>query len=89
MTIILTVVLYGSEIWSLILRREYRLKVFEKRVPKRIFGPRGDEETGVWRKLHNEELHNLYPSPSIIRMVKSRRMGWTRHIVRLRDEECM
>jgi hypothetical protein len=57
--------------------------VFENRVLRRIFGPKRDEVTGGWRKLHNEELHNLYFSPSIIRMIKSRRMRWTRHIARI------
>jgi hypothetical protein len=56
--------------------------VFENRVLKRIFGPKRDEVTGVWRKLHNEELHNLYSSPSIIRMIKSRRMRWAGHVTR-------
>jgi hypothetical protein len=62
-TIILPLVLYGCETWSLTLR-EYRLRVFENRVLRRIFGPKRDEVTGDWRKLHNEELHNLYSSPS-------------------------
>jgi hypothetical protein len=61
---------------SLILREEHRLRVFENRVLRRIFGPKKDEVTGGWRKLHNEELHNLYSSPSIIRMIKSRRKRW-------------
>jgi hypothetical protein len=59
-TIILQVVLYVCENWSLSLREERRLRVFENRVSRRIFGPKRDEETGVWRKLHNEELHDLY-----------------------------
>jgi hypothetical protein len=54
--------------------------VFENRVLRRIFGPRRDEVTGEWRKLHNEELHNFYSSPNIIRMIKSRRMRWAEHI---------
>jgi hypothetical protein len=58
------------------LREELRMKVFEKRVLRRIFGPKRDEVTGDWRKLHNEDLHNLYSSPSIIRMIKSRSMRW-------------
>jgi hypothetical protein len=58
-TIIFTVVLYGCETWSLILREEHRLRVFEKRVLRRIFGPKRDEVTGGWRKLHNEEFHNF------------------------------
>jgi hypothetical protein len=63
--------LYGCETWSVTLREEHRLRVFENRVLRRIFGPRGDEVAGDWRKLHNEELHNLYSSPNIIRMIKS------------------
>jgi hypothetical protein len=74
-TIILPVVLYGCETWSLILREEHRLGVFENKVLRRIFRPKGDEVTGGWRKLHNEELHDLYSSPSIIRIIKSRRMS--------------
>jgi hypothetical protein len=73
-TIILPVVLYGCETWSLTLRKEHRLNVFENRVLTRIFGPKRDEVTGEWRKLHNEEFHNLCSSPDIIRQVKSRRM---------------
>jgi hypothetical protein len=69
-TIILPVVLYGCETWSLMLREEHRLRVFENRVLRRIFGPKRDEVTGEWRKFHNEELHNLYPSPDIIMQVK-------------------
>jgi hypothetical protein len=65
-TIILPVVLYGCEIWSLILREEYRLRVFKNRVLRRIFGPKRDEVTGCWRKLHNKELHTLHSSPSVI-----------------------
>jgi hypothetical protein len=70
------VVLYGCETWSLTLKEEHRLRVFEERDLKRIFGPMSDEVTGGWRKLHNEELHNLYSSPSIIRMIKSKRVTW-------------
>jgi hypothetical protein len=72
-------VLYGRETWSLHLKEEHSLRVFENRVLRRIFGPKKDEATGVWRELRNEELHNLYTSPSIIRMITSRRMRWTRH----------
>jgi hypothetical protein len=82
-TIILPVVLYGCETWSLALREEHRLRVFENRVLRRIFGPKRDEETGEWRKLHSEELHNLYSSPGIIRQVKSRRLRWAEHVARL------
>jgi hypothetical protein len=73
-TIILPVVLYGCETWSLTLREEHRLRVFENSVLRRIFGPKRDEMTGEWRKLHNEELHDLYSSPSIIRIIELRRM---------------
>jgi hypothetical protein len=76
-TIILPVVLYGCETWSLTLREEHRLRVFENRVLRRIFGPKRDDNTGEWRKLHNEELHNLYSSPDIIRQVKVNEVGGT------------
>jgi hypothetical protein len=62
--------------------------VFENRVLRRIFGPKRDEVTGEWRKLHNEELHSLYSSPNIIRQIKSRRMRWAGHVVRM-GEECV
>jgi hypothetical protein len=77
-TIILPVVLYGCETWSLILRKEHRLRIL-----RRIFGPKRDEVTGGWRKLHNQELHNLYSSPNITRMIKLRRMRWTGHVTRM------
>jgi hypothetical protein len=70
-TIILSVVLYGCETWSLTLREELRLRVFENRVLREIFGPGRDEVKGEWRKLHNEELYGLYSSPIIIRVIKS------------------
>jgi hypothetical protein len=85
-TIILPVVLHGCETWSLTLRKEHRLRVLENRVLRRIFGPKRDEVTGEWRKLHNEELHNLYSSPDIIRQVKSRRMRWAEHVARMGEE---
>jgi hypothetical protein len=69
-TIILPVVLYGCETLSLTLREEHRLRVFENRVHRRIFRPKRDEVTGGWRKLQNEELHSLYSSPSIVRVIK-------------------
>jgi hypothetical protein len=75
-TIILPVVLYGCDSLSLTLREEHRLRVFENRVLRRIFGPKRDEVTGEWRKLHNAELRDLYSSPSIIRIIKSWRMRW-------------
>jgi hypothetical protein len=80
------VALYGCETWSLILREEHILRVFENRVLRRIFGPKRDEVTGDWRKLHNEELHNLYSSPNIIRMIKLRRTRWAGHIARMGEK---
>jgi hypothetical protein len=68
-TIILPLVLYGCETWCLALRESHRLRVFENKVLRRIFGPKRDHVTVEWRKLHNEELHNLYPTPNIIRQV--------------------
>jgi hypothetical protein len=70
-----------------VLREEHRLRVFENRVLRRIFGPKRDEVTRGWRKLHNEELHNLYLSPSIIRMIKSRGMRWAGHVGRMGERE--
>jgi hypothetical protein len=87
-TIILPVVLYGCETWSLTLREEQRLRVFDNRVLRRIFGPKRDEVTGEWRKLHNEELHILYSSPNIIRQIESRSMRWTGHVACM-GEECV
>jgi hypothetical protein len=72
--IIPPVVLYGCETWSLTLRGEHRLRVFENRVLRGIFGNKRDEVTGEWRKLHSGKFHNLYSSPDIIRQIKSRRM---------------
>jgi hypothetical protein len=80
-TVILPVVLYGCETWSLTLREEHRLRVFENRVLRRIFGPKREED-GSWRKLHNDELHNLYSSPNIVRVIKSRRMRCAGHVAR-------
>jgi hypothetical protein len=78
-TIILPVILYGGGTWSLTLREERRLKVFENRVLRRIFGPRRDEVIGGWRKLHNE-LYTLYSSPNIIRIIKLRGMRWAGNV---------
>ena len=80
---ILPVVLYGCETWSLTLREERRLRVIENRVLRRVFGPKRDEVTGEWRKLHNEELSDLYSLPIIVRMVKSRRMRWSGHVAHM------
>jgi hypothetical protein len=79
-TIILPVVLYGYETWSLTLKEEHRLRVFENRVLRRIFGLKRGEVTGQWRKLHIGELHNLYSSPEIVRQIKLRRMRWVGHL---------
>ena len=75
-TIIFPVVSYGCENWSLKLREERRLRVFENRVLRGIFGPKRDEVTGEWRKLHNEGINDPYFSPNIVRVIKSRRMRW-------------
>jgi hypothetical protein len=80
MTIILPVILYGCEIWSLTLREEHKLRVFENRVLRSISGPKTDEVTVGWRKLHNEEFCDLYSSPSVIRMIKSRRLKRAGHV---------
>jgi hypothetical protein len=85
-TIILPVVLYGCETWSLTLREERRPSVFENRVLRRVFGPNRDEVTGEWRKLHNEELNDLYSLPSIVWVVKSRRMRWASHVSHMGKE---
>jgi hypothetical protein len=83
----LPVVLYGCETWSLTLREEHRLRVFENRVLRRILGPERDGVTGEWRKLHNEELNDLYSSPNIVRAIKSRRMRWAGYVVRIGGRE--
>ena len=82
-TVILPVVVYGCETWSLTLRVERRLRVFENRVLRSIFGHKRDEVTRWWRKLRNEEFNDLYSSPNIIRMTKSRRMRWAVHVARI------
>jgi hypothetical protein len=82
-TIILPVVLYGCETWSLTLREEHRRGLFENRMLRRIFGLKRDEVIGERRKLHNKELHDLYSSPSIIRIIKARRIIWAGHVARM------
>jgi hypothetical protein len=84
-TVILPVILYGCGTWSLTLREEHRLGVFQNRVFKKIFGPKRDEVTGEWGKLHNKELHELYYSPSNIRIIKSRRR-WAGHVARMGEK---
>jgi len=84
--IILPVVLYGCEIWSLTLREERRLRVFENKVLRRIFGRRRVDVTGDWGRLHNEEINILYSSPNIVRVIKSRRTRWAGHVVRMGEE---
>jgi hypothetical protein len=81
-TVILPIALCGWVIWSLILREEHKLRVFENRVLRRIFGPKSEED-GSWRKLHNDELHSLYSSSNIVRVIKSRRMSWGGHVARM------
>ena len=85
-TIIVSVVLYGCETWSLTQRDERKLRVFENMVLRRIFGPRRDEVTGEWRRLHDEELSDLYSSPNNVRLIKSRRMRWAGHVARTVEE---
>ena len=85
-TVILPVVLYGCETWSLILREERKLRVFESMVLRRIFGPRSDEVMEVWRRLHNEKLNDLYSSPNNVRVIKSRGMRWAGHVARMGEE---
>jgi hypothetical protein len=80
--VILPVAVYGLKTWSLTLREEHRLRVFENRVLRKIFGPKREED-GSWRKLHNDKLHSLYSSSNIVRVIKSRRMGWTGHVARM------
>ena len=84
--IILPVVLYGCETWSLTLREERKLRVFENMVLRRIFGPGSDEVPEEWRRVYNEELNDLYCSPNIVRVIKSRRMSWAGHVARMGEE---
>ncbi|KAJ4452170.1 hypothetical protein ANN_03688 [Periplaneta americana] len=82
-TVILPVLLYGCETWTLTLREEHWFRMFENKVLRKIFGAKRDEVTGEWRKLHNTELHALYSSPDIIRNIKSRRLRWAGHVARM------
>jgi hypothetical protein len=79
-TIILPVVLYGCETWSLTLREERRLRVFKNRVLRKIFGPERGEVAGEWRRRHKGEVYDLYSSPNIIWVIKSRRIRWVGHV---------
>jgi hypothetical protein len=74
---------------SLTLREEHRLRVFDNRALRRIFGPKRDDVIGGWRKLHNEELQNLYPSPNVFIIVKSRKTRWAGHVARMGEEKCI
>jgi hypothetical protein len=85
-TIIFPVVLYGCETWSLTLKEECRLRVFENMVLRGVFGPKRDEATGEWRKLHYQQLNDLYSLPNIVRVVNSRRMRWAGHVARMGEE---
>jgi hypothetical protein len=86
-TLILPVILYGCETWSVTLREEFRLRVFENRVLRTIFGPKRDEVTGEWRRLHNKELYGLCFSPNAIRVIKSRRLRLAEHVARMQRVE--
>jgi hypothetical protein len=88
-SIILPVVLYGCETWSLTLREEHRLRMFENRLLREIFGLKRDKVIGGGRKLHNEELRNLYGSPSIISIIKSRSIRWAGHVARMEEDKCI
>jgi hypothetical protein len=87
--IILPIVLYGCETWSLKLREQRTLRVFENRMPRRISEPKRGEVKGKWRKLHNEVLNDLYSSPNIVREIKSRKMRWTGHVTRMGDRKSL
>jgi hypothetical protein len=79
--------LYGYEAWSVTLRDEHRLRVFKNRLLRKIFGPKSVQVTGKWKRLQNEELYALYPSPNIIQVIKSRRMRWVGHVSCMEGQE--
>jgi hypothetical protein len=85
-SVIFPVILYGCETRSLKLREKRKLRVFENSVLRRVFGPKRDKVTGKWRKLHNEELNDLYSLPNIVRVVKSRRMRWAGHVAHMGED---
>ena len=82
--LISNVVLYGCETWSLTSREERKLRIYENRILRRKFGPNRDEN-GEWRRLYNEELHSLYRSPNVVRVIKSRRLRWAGHVARMEE----
>ena len=81
------VILYGCETWTLTLREEKGLRVFENKVLRKIFGPKRADQSGEWRRLHNGELHDLYGKPDIIRTIKFRRLRWAGHVTRREMKE--
>jgi hypothetical protein len=86
---ILLFVLYGCETWSLTLWEKCRQRAFENKVLSEIFEPKRDKVTGEWRKLHNEELNDLYASPIIVRVIKSRRMRWAGHVASMGEKRSL
>ena len=85
-TVILPVILYGCESWSTTVADEQKLRVFENKILRKIYGPKRDEMTGEWRRLHNEELHGLYDSPDVVKIMKSRRLRWAGHVARMGEK---
>jgi len=85
-TVFLPVILYGCEIWSITLADEHKLRVLENKVLKKIYGPKQGDMAGEWRRLHNKELHGLYDSPDVVRIMKSRRLRWAGHVARMGEK---